>query len=205
LKPQPLPHPDHNKYIEAIRRCEQRVLKEIYRIERPKHVSWVIKHGGTKQEGFDNFQDGMEVIVRSAFKKSFILKYPFLLFLHGVCRKLWFKKLRDKKREKDFLSEMVRNLNPKEYIDEATFENALDEAILGDCWEQLKARTFQKISTLCKQLLTMDLAGKDVDEISEELDMTSNAIYRRRSACKHSWRKAMEADSDFKACNPFNL
>lgn len=204
-EPSKQPHPDYHRYIVGIRNNDNEVLNEIYATHLPIHIQWVKLNSGTQEDGQDNFQDIMEVIVRKTFYSSFILYYPFPLFLHGIAHKLWYKKLKNKKKEKETFDELIRKMKGEEYINKEAFEKLLEETVDGDRWLALMERSFQKISSLCQKLLTLYRQGKGVDAIAKALDMKSNAIYQRRSKCSRSWRKAMEDDSDFKECNPYNL
>lgn len=201
------PHPDHGLYIEAIRNGDGAIFEEFYKIDLPKHTIWVGKNSGNKQDAFDNFQDAMEVIIKKANDRSFILYFSIRLLLHGVANKLWYKKLRKKRSEKESIAEVVRKMQQDEYIDITAFELLVATTIDGEKskWQNLLERTFQKISPLCQKLLTLDKEGKTINETKDELDMKASTIHKRRFDCKLSWRKAMENDPDFNNCNPFNL
>lgn len=194
-------HPDHHKYIEGIRKKDRPIIEKIYSQERQRNINWVKNNSGTEDDGHDIFQDALEVVVRKTYFTPFILPCPFGIYLHGICRFLWLKELGRKRKE----NELIRNMEIEEHINIEAFEKLIETTVDGDRWLLLKERTFKKISGLCQKLLSMYQEGKTVKEISMTLDMEPNAIYQRRSVCMRSWRKAMENDSDFKNCNPYNL
>ena len=194
-------HPDHYKFIVGIQNNDRIVLEEIYKENLSPNVNWVKRNGGTQEDGYDNFQDAIEIIVRKAYYTPFILPCPFKLYLGGVCRNLWFKKLSKKKREK----EMVRNLEIEEHIDKDLIEKLIEETIDGDRWLALLERTFAQLSELCQRVLSLYQKGELAKQIAAILKMEPNAVYRRRHACLSSWKKAILNDSDFKNCNPYNL
>lgn len=201
------PHPDHHTYIEAIRRGDESIFEEFYQIDLPAHTAWVCKNSGNSNDAFDNFQDAMEVIIKKVNDCSFILYFPFRLYLHGVCHKLWYKKLKKRVNEKKMIAELVRKMQEEEHINIDDFEKLIIETIDGkkQKWQELLERTFQKISPLCQKLLTFDKEGKKIVEIKDELDMKASTIHKRRHDCKSSWRKAMENDPDFNNSNPFDI
>lgn len=199
------PHTDHYKYIEGIRNHNTKVIQEIYDEHLHVHIQWVKTNNGTVEDGHDNFQDALEVIVRKIFFSPFILPCSFAWYFHGVAHNLWLKKLRKKKTEKKILEELVRKMQTEEYMSKQVFEKLIEETINGDRWVALLERTFQKISPVCQKLLKLYQEGKDVKTIAIEMDKQPSTIHHRKHVCIKSWRKAMIEDPDFIDSNPYKL
>lgn len=193
------PHSDHDKYIEGIRAKKNDIITDIYRSYSDNILAYVKRNNGTDEDGMDVFQEALEKIVKKALYSSFVLTYPFHLYLFGTCRNLWLKTLERKGKEEN----SIRNQEFGEYISRDDFEKLIEDTIDGDKWVLLLERTFSQLTDLCRQLLSLFRQGKSVSEISKALDMKANAIYVRKNACLKSWREKMEMDQDFNLYNPY--
>jgi len=195
------PNPsDPEKYILAIRNDDKRIVHEIYAAFLSSITAWIEKNNGSTQDARDIFQESLMVIVRKVSNDaSFMPDSPFGAYLFGIARKLWLKKLNNDKRD----IEKVRNKEWEEHIGTAAFEAMIEASIDGDRWLAVLERSFSQLTSLCQKILTLYREGKKASEIAAQLDMTVNAVYRRKHACSESWRTFAEEDPDFEKYNPY--
>ena len=179
------------RHIQALRRNDERGIREIYELFSGQTIRWVISKGGTVDDARDVFQEGLVAIFEKAQKPDFVLTCPLGALLHVICSRKWVDRIREKTRET-----RVRNEEERRYAAEAT-EDVLVEAedILAEARRQQCLRqAFQDISELCQKLLTLLSNGTKPLEAAKLLQMNSvDTLYRRKNACTERWREVYQS------------
>lgn len=189
-------HPDHHYYIEeGFRQQQERRIREAYIKFWQQEVNWVKKNGGSREDGEDFFQLAMKEIASKANDTSFILHYPFSLYLHGICRNQWYKELKKRKKHKE--AESIWSEYEKANPDLA---KEIDKAELTYLCFKLKEETFQQLTELCQKVLKYHSEGKTAEEIGNILDKEPNAISQRIFRCRSRWIQLMKASPLYKYC-----
>ena len=178
-------HTDH-RYIEALRRNDSRLVREIYTQHAAQARRWVQQRGGSDDDAQDVFQEAVLAVYDKAADPHFVLTCPLGALLHIIYSRKWVDRLRLKTREAE-----VRNQEDIRYNLDVT-DDALSvaESVLAEEQQQQRlARTFAQLSDLCQRLLTLLANGTSPREASEQLQMNSvNTLFRRKNACAERWR-----------------
>lgn len=70
----------------------------------------ITKNNGSKEDAKDIFHDALVVFYNNAKKSDFELKSKISTYLYGVCRNLWYQRLRESKKyvevSEDYLNEI---------------------------------------------------------------------------------------------------
>ena len=173
----------HTNYIQGLVDGESEVLHYIYKTYLPKVTRWVNQNHGSEADGFDVFQDTLEVLVSKSLAGELKAEVPFQAYLFSITRNKWISRLREKKKE-----ELVRNEEFERYTTinyEEHFEHENQSKV-----KQMMTETLHQLSPLCQQLIPLVEGKVPAKEIAEELDMTNaNAVHRRKFACFESWKK----------------
>jgi RNA polymerase sigma factor (sigma-70 family) len=75
-----------------------KVLRELYRTHYPMILNLVCANSGTEQEAKDVYQESMIAFYEKIKRPDFILTCKIKTYLYAVCRRLWLKRLSQKKR-----------------------------------------------------------------------------------------------------------
>lgn len=84
--------------IAEIRKRNEVALRELYKMHYPMIVHLVSSNNGTEQEAKDIFQDAMIAFYERVQQPDFVLTCKIKTYLYAVCRRLWLKRLTQKKR-----------------------------------------------------------------------------------------------------------
>jgi RNA polymerase sigma factor (sigma-70 family) len=112
------------------------ILKELYRTHYPMIVNLVCSNSGTEQEAKDVYQEGLIAFYERVRRPDFTLTCQVKTYLYAVCRRLWLKRLSEKKR---FKKETETGESFFEIEDEITEIEASEEkfAFMGKSLENL--------------------------------------------------------------------
>ena len=182
-------HSDH-RYIEALRRNDERSIREIYKLHSAQTIRWVVSRGGSSDDAQDIFQEALVAIYQKAQNADFVLSCPLGALLHLICSRRWIDSLRQKKRDVG-----VRKEEEIRYETEAEGDVLVEaEEVLAEQDRQTRLRVaFLQISELCQRLLTLLSTGTKPLEAAELLQMNSvDTLYRRKNACTERWRACYE-------------
>lgn len=178
----------HNdqRYIDALRRNDERLIREIYKQHSSQVMRWVISRGGSSDDARDIFQEALVALFEKAQNVNFVLTCPLGALLHVICSRKWVDRLRQKGRDTGVRNEEERRY--KEEHDSDTLTLA-EETLAEEQKQERLARAFEQISDLCRRLLTLLSNGIAPRDAAEQLQMNSvNTLFRRKNACMERWR-----------------
>lgn len=178
-------HPDQ-RYIEALHRGESKLISEIYSKYSREILVWVLRNNGDADDASDLFQDGLMAIYDRYCGRDFQLSVSFGALLMAICRRKWFDRISQKKREVN-----VRNSEAERYEEETPEWEAAEEAILEQSRQECLSRVFELLSDQCRKLLSLITAGDTpVEDIARQLEMANaNAVYQSKHRCTARWRQ----------------
>ena len=175
------------QYIDALRHNDARLIREIYQQHSSKVMRWVISHGGTADDARDVFQEAIMAIVSKAQDENFVLTCPLGALLHVISSRKWIDRVRQRGRDAG-----VRKEEERRYTDEYDKDTLTiaEETIAEQQKQERLSQTFQKLSDLCRQLLTLLSNGVSSKDAAEQLQMNSvDTLFRRKNACIGRWRE----------------
>ena len=106
--------------VEEIRRKNDLALKELYKTHYPMIVHLVCSNSGTEQEAKDIYQEAVIAFYERVQQPAFILTCKIKTYLYAVSRRLWLKKLAEKKRFNGSIDEVETFLGIEEEIREVS-------------------------------------------------------------------------------------
>ncbi len=176
-------HEDH-RYIEALRKEDENLIKEIYQNFAPQVLKWVSRNSGSKADAKDIFQEGLISIYNKALDPKFILNCSLGALLFTICRNKWTDQLRKKSTRQKGSTEVKDRFYSDQQIGKTVEE--IEEHQLK---EKKLDNSFQQLSALCQQLLSLVAKNTRPAEIAAQLQMNEvNTVYRRKKACTDRWR-----------------
>jgi RNA polymerase sigma factor (sigma-70 family) len=84
--------------IAEIRKKSEVALKELYKTHFPMVVHLICSNSGTEQEAKDIFQEAVIAFYERVLQPDFVLTCKIKTYLYAVSRRLWLKRLNEKKR-----------------------------------------------------------------------------------------------------------
>lgn len=84
--------------VAEIRKKNNVALRELYKAHYPMVVHLVCSNNGTEQEAKDIYQEAVMAFYERAQQPAFTLTCKIKTYLYAVARRLWLKKLAEKKR-----------------------------------------------------------------------------------------------------------
>ena len=174
------------KYIDALRRNDQRLVREIYQQHSGQVLRWVVSRGGSSEDARDIFQEALIAVFEKAQNADFVLTCPLGALLHVISSRKYIDRLRQKGRDAGVRNEEERRYSEEHDSDTLTLA---EESIAEQQKQERLGRAFEQISDLCRQLLTLLSNGVAPREAAEQLQMNSvDTLYRRKNACTERWR-----------------
>ena len=102
--------------IAEIRKKNEVALKELYKTHYPMVVHLICSNNGTEQEAKDVYQDAMIAFYERVQQPDFVLTCKIKTYVYAVCRRLWLKRLTQKKRYHGNIDEAESFLQIEEEI-----------------------------------------------------------------------------------------
>ncbi len=184
---------EEKNYLNALCRGEREGISAIYRDYARQVQSWVVKNNGDPADAKDLFQESLVAIFDRYCQSDFKLTASFGALLFSICKKQWYSRLRQKKRE-----ESVRNIAAEQYIEESVEEDLLilaEETLADKKREDCLQQTFSLLSEQCRQLLSLLAKGRSGTDIAKQLGMpNANAVYQAKHRCAGRWRRLFEKE-----------
>ncbi len=182
---------NRNRILRGIQRGDEKILREIYQDYYPMVQAYVTKNNGTEQDAGDLFHDSLIVVFQKSRQKDFNISCRFSTYLYAVCRNLWLKKLRNRKKMP--LEENMPFPDNMEGIDH--------EGIYSEPEAQKRrifSRCFARLSEACQKILTMSMEGSSVDQITTLMGhSTKQHTLNRKYRCKEALKKMVQNDPEY--------
>ncbi len=105
--------------LTALAKGDRKATEIIYRKHFPIVNGWLIKNGGSANDGADLFQEAMVVLFGKAQDEDFRLTCSVGTYLFAISKHLWYKKLNKQSRDPVFYDE---NIGTEEGIQGITFD-----------------------------------------------------------------------------------
>ncbi len=155
--------PNDTELLNQLRKRDERAYRELYRnhYNMVKHL--VVQNSGAETRTQDVFQEAIIVLYENVRKPGFKLTSSIKTYLYSICRNLWLKQLRSRKKD--------AKLNDFEAHEPVAVEQEPDPtdrqlAIMNACLE--------KLGDPCRKLLTMFYyAHASMEAIANELGYTN--------------------------------
>ena len=176
-------HVDH-RYLIALRKGDNLLLKELYSNFSPQVISWVKKNNGSMSDAQDIFQEALIALYNKACDPDFILSYPIGGLIFQICKNKWIDQIRKKTKESE-----VRILEKERYDSEQPSASAIEQIEEEEIRQNKLNVAFEKLSELCQKLLRAVSEGIASKDIAVQLAMNdANTVYRRKNACVERWK-----------------
>jgi RNA polymerase sigma factor (sigma-70 family) len=130
--------------VSEIRKNNRIVLQELYKAHYPMVLHLICSNSGTEQEAKDIYQEAVIAFYEKVQQPDFVLHCKVKTFLYAVSRRLWLKRLWEKKRYRGQIEEG----EPLAGVDEEMIDIEAKEQIFHKM-----AASLDELGDPCKSLL----------------------------------------------------
>lgn len=179
-------HHIDQKYIEAFREGNFRLLDELYKKYAPQVKRWILNNSGTVEDAKDIFQETIISLIKKAYDPDFCLTYPIGGLIFQISKNKWTDELRKKNTFRKVRNVIDERLNKQE----EEFTLAIEKFEQEELIQKKLDVSFEQLSERCKQLLKLFSEGAKPNDIVNSLKMNNvNTVYRRKNACIQRWKE----------------
>ena len=144
---------------------KQKAFVKIYRYF-PKVSRFICKHGGTKEEAQDVFQEALLIFYRKAKTPDFKLTARIETYVFSICKYVWKDQLKQKNKQTDAFEQA--------FLKDETI--SVDVHLQEEEKYQLAEKALRAIGEKCLRLLSLFYIDKTkMREIAKLLDFTSES------------------------------
>lgn len=187
---------EDQKYIEALRENDTRLIAEIYSKFAPKVIGYIKKNNGDEAAAKDIMQEVLITIYDQAKTKDLQLTCPFDAYFFLICKRKWLTVLKKTSKNKvtkeplmGFISETVED----QVTTTENFETKMN----------LYKQLFQKLGDTCKEIIQLSLSGISMDKIATQLDLSYAYARKKKSLCMGQLTKWTQESSLYKSLNDY--
>ena len=172
-------------YIKGLIKQDEKVLRAIYQNFAGRISNYIVKNGGSLEDAKDVFQDALMIILEKTQSSDFKLSSSFYTYLFSVNKLVWYNKSRKMYRKAVTMPD-DNTLKDNQSIEQELLDRELDN---------IYRENFSKLGILCRQLLQLFFAKKDMTEIAKTLELKNEHTARtRKYRCRERLKKLMETD-----------
>jgi RNA polymerase sigma factor (sigma-70 family) len=175
--------------IEGIQKRDNDVLTLVYKDVFPKVRHYVTRHGGSKDDAKDVFQESIIIIFKQIENKGVEIKENFEAYLYGIARLVWLKILRNKEIHD-------RNISQIEEPEQSYYSS--DQLIEDELEMRLFRKHFMSLGKECQKVLQMITEGIPYEKIAETMGYKSEKIVRNQKyKCKETLIQLIKSDPEY--------
>jgi len=177
---------DHT-YLQGIIENDSKVLNKIYECFLPSITKFVLENRGTESDARDVFQDGLVIIYKKLKSDSLELTSGFHTYLFSVCRFVWLRELKKKRRTEVTLDDNILSI-AKTDIEKAYAENEKQKFFKSKL-SQMPAES--------QKVLQLFFNKKSMKEIAEVMGYTEAYAKRKKYKAKQQLITLVRRDYRF--------
>lgn len=132
----------------------------------------VFQNGGTADDAYDIFQDGLIIMLEKIDDENFVLNCKFKTYLYCVCENLWKTVLDKRKAASNYLSRT-------DIIDS---EEDTSESMDHKLYQEIFTEVFESMDKGSKEILSLYWKDVPPQEIADRLGFTYG--YVRKKKCE---------------------
>ncbi|MFT4521311.1 MAG: RNA polymerase sigma factor (sigma-70 family) [Bacteroidia bacterium] len=152
--------------MEALRRGNKDVFKDVYKTHFGMVRYFILKNGGSESDSEDVFQETLVAFYKNCLKPSFTLSVKLKTYLYSIARNVWFSELkkREKRNEKLLSTEEFVAIESPDHTTEDDKENLLVQM----------HKAMETLGEKCRQILVMFYFEKQsMQMIADQLEYTN--------------------------------
>lgn len=158
-------HSTEESLVKALRKGSEGALREVYRQHYPMVQRMVVANSGSEQEAKDVYQETIIHFFERLQQADFVLTCKIKTYLYAVSRRLWLKRLWERKRFHGNIEETETFLTVEEEVEDISRKE--------EQFESLHAAIDQLGEPCRTLLLDFYLGDLSMDQIREKFGYTN--------------------------------
>jgi RNA polymerase sigma factor (sigma-70 family) len=151
--------------VTEIRKKNEVALRELYKTHYPMVRSLILSNSGSESEAKDVYQEAVIAFYERLQDHNFTLTCKIKTYLYAVCRRLWLKRLSEKKRYHGKIEEHETFIGVEEEVEE--IENREDE------FKRMK-QSLEDLGEPCRTIITdFYIANLTMEDITVKFKYTN--------------------------------
>mgnify|MGYP001793959059 CR=1 FL=1 len=179
------PHPDQ-QFVDGLANNDRQIVASIYEQFLPMTVAYVKQNRGNQQDAEDLFAETLEILNMQA-RDGLQIRQSFGAYVKLICQRRWINKL---KRNQRISLELENQAEPVEEAEVIAKMEAYERKLLY-------RRHFNYLAERCRQILSLQWAGKNLKEVAVELELNHSYVRRQAQKCKNTLMTNIQADPLF--------
>ncbi len=178
---------NHLELVEAIKKNDTQVLKQLYVSNYPKIELLILKNSGSKDDAKDIYQEAFLAVWQNIKQNRFIPKNESSIngYLYTIAKNKWLDTLRSKGYKKTLVTSRLYHFEIK---DEEN--NGINDDILKDNRLQDVIQAFTHLGEACKNLLSkFYFEKKSMNLIAQELELDPASTRNKKYRCMKKLRE----------------
>ncbi len=176
-------------YLTGIAQNDFATLQQIYKASLPEVIQHIKRNSGTTEDAKDVFQEAILVIFNKVKKEELVLTTSFHVYLFGVCKRIWLKKISRNKYKTVSLPEEK----------DLAYEEDFDEKFLKTQKWRLFNEKFKLLAEECRTVLELLFNGQSGKAIAAAMGYTEEYAKRKKYKCKRSLMELIKQDANYQA------
>ena len=168
---------------------DDQIIRDFYIKEFPKVKHYIERNSGDEFDAKDIFQDALIIVYEKIKKDTLDISCSIETYVYGVCKHLWWNKL---KRNKKF--------KPNE--DHDLFVENDEVSLLQDLEQKERVLLVQKylakLGEGCQEILVSFFSGYSLREIATKMKLSEGYVRKRKFMCQKKLTELVEKDTVFK-------
>ena len=149
----------------------EEAMEYLYTILYKKVLGYILNNKGQEEEAKDIFQDGLLAFFKLIKRNKITTETKVEAYVFSICRNLWLKKLKKKKKESD---------QPIENFDLA-IEDVLSDQIFSVDKSNLLERVLKEIGSGCQTILfAFYYERQSMQEIMQSMNLSSIQVAKNK-------------------------
>lgn len=182
-----------NTFLAGIKQGDPAIIHQFYSEYFNSIADFIIRNKGSVDDAKDIFQDAIMIIYQKAQNVDFQLKHSLHTYFYAICKNLWYQRLKRKKNTAPLLHDF------DSFQEDITILDAIEDRNK----QQLFFSKFAELKTPCQTILKLFFAKKSMQEITEQLNLSSVGYAKKRKyLCQKKLLELIKADPVYKElCN----
>jgi RNA polymerase sigma factor (sigma-70 family) len=154
--------PNEKALLSRLLKDDSKAYKTIYSETFPMLFSYIRDNSGSKEDAQDTIAEGFMALIKMAEKPGFELTCRVSVLLFSICRFIWLKELRRRKRDRDNEEKMPNfetvalpdfenqddqsNIDPQDYCAEKAIQSLEEQDRNVVSWKHLEKKSHGEIA-----------------------------------------------------------
>lgn len=177
-----------NEIIECLRNRESYAVQYLSERYLPVIRLMVFQNGGSAEDAYDVFQDGLIIMLEKIDDENFVLQCKFMTYLYCVCENIWKNILEKRRAASNYLKKS----------ETADIESDFSEIMDHEMYESIFRKVFDTMDKSSKDILNLYWQDLPVQDIADRLGFTNGYVRKKKSEAQNELIRKVKEHPEYK-------